>query len=125
MCAMEQERAQTPKRIKTYSDSTMRLVRETALTGNVDAMSGGTTGNILNAVDIDTKAREARGSQEGCSSSTALPRFLPFTRRLAVSNSPLSATLVLAAGNRSDYTFDYVFFQLHQQVVGDGEKLRA
>ena len=32
---------------------------------------------------------------------------------------------VLAAGNRSDYTFDYVFFQLHQQVGGDGEKLRA
>lgn len=54
--AMEQERAQTPKRIKTYSDSTMRLVRETALTGDVDAMSGGTTGNVLNAVDIDTKA---------------------------------------------------------------------
>ena len=54
--AMEQERAQTPKRIKTYSDSTIRLVRETALTGDVDAMSGGTTGNILNAVDIDTKA---------------------------------------------------------------------
>ena len=56
MRAMEQERAQTPKRIKNYSDSKMRLVRETALTGDVDAMSGETTGNILNAFDIDIRA---------------------------------------------------------------------
>ena len=32
----------------------MRLVRETALTGDVDAMSGGTTGNILNASNVES-----------------------------------------------------------------------
>ena len=56
--AMEHERAQTPRRIKTYSDSTLRLVRETALTGDVDAMSGGTTGNVLNAIEVDKKCAD-------------------------------------------------------------------
>ena len=32
----------------------MRLVRETALTGDVDGMSGGTTGNILNASNVES-----------------------------------------------------------------------
>ena len=30
-------------------------MRETALTGDVDAMSGGTTGNVLNAIEADKK----------------------------------------------------------------------
>ena len=50
---MEMERAGTDRKIKTYSDSTLRLVRQSALTSDVDAMSGGTTGNLLNAVEID------------------------------------------------------------------------
>lgn len=50
---MELERERTLRKIKTYSDSTLRLVRQTSLTGDVDAMSGGTVGNILNAVDVD------------------------------------------------------------------------
>ena len=52
---LEQERAACARAIKTYSDSTLRLARQGSLTGDVDAMSGGTTGNILNAVDVDTK----------------------------------------------------------------------
>ena len=36
----------------------MRLVRETALTGDVDAMSGGTTGNVLNAIEVDRKGAD-------------------------------------------------------------------
>ena len=39
--------------IKTYSDSTLRHVREQALSSDVDAMSGGTMGNILNAMEVD------------------------------------------------------------------------
>ena len=39
--------------IKMYGDSTLRHVSQKALCGDVDAMSGGTTGNVLNAIDID------------------------------------------------------------------------
>lgn len=50
---MEVERDRTERKIKAYSDSTLRLVRQSALTSDVDTMSGGTTGNVLNAVEID------------------------------------------------------------------------
>ncbi len=39
--------------VKTYSNSTLRYTNQMALASNVDAMPGGTTGNVLNAVDID------------------------------------------------------------------------
>ena len=39
--------------IKTYSTSAFRYVNQTALASDVDAMSGATTGNVLNAVDVD------------------------------------------------------------------------
>ena len=38
---------------KTYGDSTLRLSSQNALASDVDAMSGGSTGNILNAIEID------------------------------------------------------------------------
>lgn len=39
--------------VKMYGDSTLRHVSQKALACDVDAMSGGTTGNVLNAIDID------------------------------------------------------------------------
>ena len=56
--ALEEERraatAPTGKLpIKTYSDSTLRYAREQALSSDVDAMSGGAMGNILNAMEVD------------------------------------------------------------------------
>ena len=56
---MEEEREQIREKfddhlpIKTYSDSTLRHVNQKALASDVDAMSGGSTGNILNAIEID------------------------------------------------------------------------
>ena len=38
---------------KTSSDSTLRHLNQSALSSDVDAMSGGTTGNIINAIEID------------------------------------------------------------------------
>ncbi len=40
-------------KVKIYSDSTLRKVNQQCLTSDVDAMSGGTIGNILNAVRVD------------------------------------------------------------------------
>ena len=40
---------------KIYSDSTLRRVNQESLTCDVDVMSGGTTGNLLNAVEADKK----------------------------------------------------------------------
>lgn len=42
--------------IKTYSDSSLRLACQKAVASNVDCMSGASTGNILNAVEIDPDA---------------------------------------------------------------------
>ena len=39
--------------VKTYGDSTVRHFCQKALASDVDAMSGGTTGNILNATEVD------------------------------------------------------------------------
>ncbi len=39
--------------IKTYTDSTLRLVQQRSLAGDVDAMSGASTGNLINAIDVD------------------------------------------------------------------------
>ena len=39
--------------VKTYGDSTVRHFCQKALASDVDAMSGGTTGNILNAIEVD------------------------------------------------------------------------
>ena len=57
---MEQERENTPRTVKTYSDSTLRLVRQTATASDVDAMSGGTTGNVLNAIEVDKGNNEIK-----------------------------------------------------------------
>ncbi len=40
-------------KVKIYSDSTLRKANQQCLSGDVDAMSGGTIGNILNAVRVD------------------------------------------------------------------------
>ena len=45
--------------IKTVADSTMRYARQGALASDVDVMSGGTSGNILNAVDVDGDSKAA------------------------------------------------------------------
>ena len=51
---MERETARREgARVKIYSDSTLRKVNQQCLSGDVDAMSGGTIGNILNAVRVD------------------------------------------------------------------------
>ena len=39
--------------VKIYGDSTLRHISQDALASEVDAMSGATTGNILNAIDVD------------------------------------------------------------------------
>ncbi len=39
--------------IKTYTDSTLRLVQQKSLASDVDAMSGAATGNLINAIDVD------------------------------------------------------------------------
>lgn len=55
---MEQERDQIRKELghfptKTYTDSTMRYASQNALACDLDAMSGGTMGNIINTVEVD------------------------------------------------------------------------
>ncbi len=42
--------------IKTYTDSTLRLCQQTSLASDIDAMSGASTGNLLNAMDVDPAA---------------------------------------------------------------------
>lgn len=54
---LDDERANCDRSIKTYSDSTLRLARQGALTCDVDAMSGGATGNLLNAIEVDTDSK--------------------------------------------------------------------
>ena len=56
--AMEQERDKIYKELghfpsKTYTDSTMRYASQSALACDVDAMSGGTLGNIINTIEVD------------------------------------------------------------------------
>jgi hypothetical protein len=61
---MENERDQRMQlnggsfKVKMFGDSTLRHVNQKALACNVDAMPGGTTGNILNAVEIDEEAKD-------------------------------------------------------------------
>ena len=55
---MEREREELKKPnnalpMKTYTDSTMRLAEQKSLSSDIDAMSGASTGNLLNAVDVD------------------------------------------------------------------------
>lgn len=45
--------AQKSLPLKVIGDSTIRYLNETAVQGDVEAMSGGTTGNLLNALDVD------------------------------------------------------------------------
>ena len=44
--------------LKTFSNSTLRYANEKSLACNVDAMPGGSTGNVLNAVEIDQEAKD-------------------------------------------------------------------
>ena len=39
--------------VKTYANSEMRLADQNSLMSNVDCMSGGSTGNIINAMEVD------------------------------------------------------------------------
>ncbi len=40
--------------VKTYSDSTLRYANQASLQSDIDAMSGGTVGNIVNAIGVDS-----------------------------------------------------------------------
>ena len=61
---LERERDQVRKSnnnnlpYKTYTDSTLRYGRQQALASDIDTMSGATTGNILNAVELDEKNKD-------------------------------------------------------------------
>ena len=60
MEAERKQRKQTNKNhlpIKTYTSSVGRHLAQSALVSDVDAMSGATTGNILNAIEIDTESK--------------------------------------------------------------------
>ena len=63
---MEKERDELKKMhnnhlpIKTYSDSTLRHVSQNALGSDVDTMSGGAIGNIINAIHIDEGNRDIK-----------------------------------------------------------------
>ena len=46
--------------VKTYGDSTVRHISQKALACDVDAMSGGTTCNILNAINIDEGCKDIK-----------------------------------------------------------------
>ncbi len=50
----EKLRAGDGFKVKTYSDSTLRYANQGSLQGDIDAMSGATLGNILNAIGVDT-----------------------------------------------------------------------
>ena len=45
-------------KMKIFSNSTLRHANQGALACNIDAMSGATTGNLLNAVEIDKEVKE-------------------------------------------------------------------
>ena len=45
-------------KIKLFTNSTLRHANQKALACNVDAMSGATTGHLLNALEIDTEAKD-------------------------------------------------------------------
>ena len=47
---------------KTYTDSTLRLGQQLSLASDIDTMSGGSTGNILNAIDVDPHNRDTEYS---------------------------------------------------------------
>ena len=53
----EREKMRTEEgiKIKTYSDSTLRYANQTSLQSDIDAMSGATLGNIINAIGVDTE----------------------------------------------------------------------
>ena len=51
----ESKREQEGIKIKTYASSVMRYANQAALVSDIDAMSGATTGNLLNAVEVDVK----------------------------------------------------------------------
>ena len=51
----EQIRAKEGVSVKTYSDSTLRYANQTSLKSDIDAMSGGTMGNLMNAIGVDTQ----------------------------------------------------------------------
>ena len=45
--------SQKPMSLRVCGDSTVRYLNENAVQGEVDSMCGGTTGNLLNALDVD------------------------------------------------------------------------
>ena len=51
----EQLRAKEGVNIKTYSDSMLRYANQSSLKSDIDAMSGGTMGNLMNAIGVDTQ----------------------------------------------------------------------
>ena len=50
----EKLRTENGFQVKTYSDSTLRYANQASIQGDIDAMSGATLGNLVNAVGADT-----------------------------------------------------------------------
>ena len=48
-----QEREAIKREVKIYGSSELRYSQQNCLASDIDLMSGGTTGNILNAIDVD------------------------------------------------------------------------
>ena len=51
----EELRAKEGIKVKTYSDSTLRYANQSSVQSDIDAMSGGTMGNLLNAIGVDAE----------------------------------------------------------------------
>ncbi len=66
--------------LRICGDSTIRYANEAAVAGNVEAMSGATTGNILNSLEVDDHESEQivfiTGSNEKKSSNVTTPEYL-------------------------------------------------
>ena len=66
---------------KTYTTSVFRYANQNSLASDVDAMSGATTGNLLNAVEVDTNSKNVpsivlvSGSNEKSLSNVSLEEY--------------------------------------------------
>ena len=54
------EREEAKREVKIYGSSELRYCQQSCLASDIDSMSGGTTGNILNAIDVDEENNEMK-----------------------------------------------------------------
>ena len=54
------ERDAAKREVKIYGSSELRYCQQGCLAADIDAMSGGTTGNILNAIQVDESSAEIK-----------------------------------------------------------------